>query len=76
MMIMVQKAPSSKTYPPVVLVQTWLAVSEQTGEENSYARRRAQDLIQLVFGSVEFAQRYVDNHIVECTDDDESLIAN
>lgn len=75
---MVQKTPPSKTYPPVVLVQTWLAVSEQSGDENSYARRRAQDLIQLVFGSVEFAQRYVDNHLVDDDDSDTetSLMAN
>ncbi|MGJ8693468.1 MAG: hypothetical protein ACSHW0_13415 [Thalassotalea sp.] len=72
---MVQFTPTSKTYPPVILVQTWLAISKQSGEESAYARRRASDLIQLVFGSVEFAERYVNNHL-KITDDEQSVMAN
>ena len=48
--------PSSK--PSATLVHSWLAMSKLS-DKHSYNRQRAIDLIQLIFGSVEFAERYV-----------------
>ena len=62
---MIQHTPDNVGKPPVVLVQTWLAMSKQAGQENEYTRNRAVDLLLLVFGSLEFAERYVHNNSVE-----------
>ena len=55
--IMIQQIPHSFTKPPTSVVKSWLTMTKQG---NNYNRNRALDLIKLVFGSVEFAERYVE----------------
>ena len=59
---MQKKIPSFTTPPPVVLVQTWIAIINQHGEDFAYARKRAQDILDLLFGSVNAAKKYVEQH--------------
>lgn len=70
---MVQNTPDNVGKPPVVLVKTWLAMYKQGGEESAYIRTRAKDVLLLVFGSLEFAEKYVLNNDVNINDEDEKL---
>ena len=56
------KAPSFTTPPPPVLVQTWLLMACKKGEHFHYARKRAIDLLELIFGDLTNAQQYVDKN--------------
>lgn len=56
---MFQTPPSHSGRPPVMLVKTWLSLAKQDDGENIYSRKRAIDLLQLLFGSIEFAERYI-----------------
>ena len=50
------RAETSK--PSVTLVESWLAMAK-LNDKHAYNRQRAIDLIKLIFGSIEFAERYV-----------------
>jgi hypothetical protein len=54
--------PSFTTPPPPVLVQTWLLMAHKKGEHFHYPRKRATDLLELIFGSLTNAQQYVDEN--------------
>ena len=56
---MFQIPPSVSSRPPVMLVKTWLELAGPNNNGNSYSKKRAIDLLQLLFGSIEFAERYV-----------------
>ncbi len=54
--------PSFTTPPPVVLVETWIAIVNEHDEEFGYARQRAQDILELLFGNIDVAKKYVEQH--------------
>lgn len=56
---MKQNTPTSNSRPPVMLVKTWLVIYDNKSDDCQYAKRRATDLLELIFGSVEFARSYV-----------------
>ena len=60
---MIQKVPHlyNRAYtvkPSATLVQSWLTMTK-LNDKYAYNRQRAMDLIKLIFGSIEFAERYV-----------------
>ena len=60
---MIQKVPhlhnrAQTSKPSVTLVESWLAIAK-LNDKHAYNRQRAIDLIKLIFGSIEFAERYV-----------------
>lgn len=46
------------TLPPVKLVETWLKLSHEN-DEHKYVKKRALDILLLIFGDIEQAQQYV-----------------
>jgi len=55
-------SPSFTTLPPPVLVHTWLLMANKNDEHFHYARKRAVDILELIFGSLSTAQQYVDDN--------------
>lgn len=53
------EAPPIQTLPPVVLVKTWIMLTKDKAADMQYARKRAIDIIALIFGSVEAAKQYI-----------------
>jgi len=57
-----KKAPLFTTPPPPTLVQTWLLLSDNKDNNFHYSRKRAIDLLELMFGNLAIAQQYVDDN--------------
>ena len=47
------------TPPPVAIVKTWLLLSKEKSEDFEYARKRAINILELLFGSLDNAELYV-----------------
>lgn len=47
------------TPPPVAIVKTWLLLTKDNSEDFEYARKRAINILELLFGGLDDAELYV-----------------
>lgn len=48
------------TLPPKTLVRTWISLSKDKSSDMEHVRKRSIDVIKLVFGSIEVAEKYLE----------------